>query len=179
MERNLLGGPISSAEQLRIELRAALQGVREEFDDHLDSINANTSEIQSNFEYLCRMDSKIDKLSEQIENIQHWLTRNTGMPVQDDDIKEIQLSKEEKDVFFVIYTATNERPVTYHDIAKALDQSEFLVRSYITNLVEKGVPIVKHYIQNAAYLSLDPRFKELQMKRNILGISQTTVDSFQ
>ena len=38
--------------------------IKEEFDEHLGSINENTNEIQANYEYLCNTDSKIDKLNE-------------------------------------------------------------------------------------------------------------------
>ena len=37
------------------------------------------------------------------------------------------------------------------------------------------VPILKQYIRNTTYLSLDNRFREEQAKRNVLNISQTTL----
>ena len=174
MEKSLLGSP-RAIDTLKEELDAALQGIREEFDDHLESINDNTNEIQANYEYLCRLDAKIDKLSENIERIQNWFSRFTGMPSEEDQLKEIKLTEKEKEVFLVLYTASNEKLVTYADVAKALRESEFLVRSYITNLIEKGVPINKQYIQNTTYLFLDKSFREQQAKTNMLGISQLTL----
>jgi Fic family protein len=177
--RNLLGSSLSETEQLKAEFRAALQGIREEFDDHLESINENTGEIQTNYEYLCRLDAKIEKLNDKVDQLQHWMSRITGLPVEEDEVGKIQLTPEEKQIFLVVYTTSRERPVTYADIGKALHMSEFLVRSYVTSLVEKGIPVCKQYIRNTAYLSLDSRFKELQTKHNVLSISQMTVDAFQ
>jgi hypothetical protein len=174
VERSLVGS-ISAVESVKHELASALQGVREEFDDHLESINDNTNEIQANYEYLCRLDSKIQNLTEKMDEMQTWVSRLTGMPVREEMQKEIRLTEAEKEVFLVLYTSSNSRPVTYGEIANALRESEFLIRSYITNLIEKGVPILKQYIRNATYLSLDNRFREEQAKRNVLNISQTTL----
>jgi transcriptional regulator of heat shock response len=176
VERSLLGNPRSDVDQLREEIKATFQGIREEFDDHLESINDNTNEIQANYEYLCRLDAKLEKLSERLEQVQQWISRFTGIPVEEEQFKDIKLTEKEKEVFLVLYTASNEKPITYAYIAKALRESEFLVRSYITNLIEKGVPILKQYIQNTTYLSLDNRFREQQAKRNLLHISQQTFD---
>jgi hypothetical protein len=174
VERSLLGS-ISATESLKNELNSALQGVREEFDDHLESINDNTNEIQANYEYLCRLDAKIQNLADKIDDLQSGISRLTGMPLREEKEKDIKLTDAEKEVFLVLYTASNVRPVTYAEVAGALRESDFLVRSYITNLIEKGVPILKQYIRNTTYLSLDNRFREEQAKRNVLGISQTTL----
>jgi len=39
-------------------------------------------------------------------------------------------------------------------------------------MLQKGVPITKKYIANEAHLSLNPKFKSLQAKENILQIEQ-------
>ena len=43
-----------------------------------------------------------------------------------------------------------------------------LLREYITNLLEKGIPIQKIYKNTRPYIFLDPKFKNLQAKQNIL-----------
>ena len=47
-----------------------------------------------------------------------------------------------------------------------------LARQYITNLLEKGIPIQKKYIKQRPYIYLDQKFKNLQAKKNILKIEQ-------
>ncbi len=163
---------------IRQEFQLALSGIREEFDDHLDSINENTNEIQANFEYLTRLEMKMDKLTEKLDNLQMFLSRQ-GMPIDEDpEPTSIELSDKEKEVFLAIYTSSEDKPVTYQQLAQSLNDSEFLVRGFITNMIEKGVPILKRYIHNTAYLFLDRRFKELQTRENVLNLKQSTITSF-
>ena len=55
------------------KLKATFTKIKEEFEDHLDSINENTNEIHSNYEYLCELDSKIEKLNEKLEEIMMFM----------------------------------------------------------------------------------------------------------
>jgi hypothetical protein len=50
--------------------------------------------------------------------------------------------------------------------------SENLVMNYITNIIEKGVPVVKRYVNSEVFLNVDPRFKHIQTTENILQISE-------
>ena len=171
-----LSSELSEAEVLKAELNMALKGVREELDEHLDITNQTTEEVQANHEYLCRLDEKVDRLGERIEQIVLAL-KSAGIQVAEKETKFAELSEKEKEVFLVLYTA-DKNMLTHHDIACGVRESEFLVRSYITSLVQKGVPIKKWYINNVAYLELDARFKEMQAKQNVLKISQKTVGEF-
>ncbi|MBI2580675.1 hypothetical protein HYV85_02605 [Candidatus Woesearchaeota archaeon] len=78
----------------------------------------------------------------------------------------------------MLYTASDQKPLAYREIAAAIRESEFLVRGYVTNMVEKGIPIVKRYINDVAYISLDRSFKDRQAKENIVKLSQRTVREF-
>lgn len=164
--------------KIKQHLDAALRGIRDEFDEHRESINDNTNEVQANYEYICRLDAKIDKVTEKIEELQ--LKLSTLIPLasfEEEQPAKIELSEKEKEVFLILY-ASEEKPMTYRDIAKVMNESDFLVSGYITNLIEKGIPIIKKYIGHAAYLMLDRRFRELQAKNNILNINQKTVKQF-
>ena len=55
--------------------------IRHEFEEHLQAINENTNEISANYEYICEIESKMDRLSERIDNIQLFLEANSGMAV--------------------------------------------------------------------------------------------------
>ena len=46
----------------------------------------------------------------------------------------------------------------------------YIVSEYLTRLVEKGSPIIKKYVNNTPYIKLNPDFKRLQAKENILMI---------
>ena len=83
-----------------------------------------------------------------------------------------KLNRREQEVFLVIYTLEEEKEsVTYADIAERLGISEQLAGNYVTSIIEKGVPIIKRYINSKPFLRLDPEFKTLQTKENILQLS--------
>ena len=174
----LKSGGASSAETLNQRFEAALKGIREEFDDHRESINDSTNEIEANYELLCRLESKVDRIEQQLERLQMAFSNFSGAPSRLADPSEIDLEEREKEVFLILYTAADDKPLSYRDIAAALKESEFLVRGYITNMIEKGVPIAKRYINEVAYISLDSSFKDRQAKENIVKLSQRTVGEF-
>ena len=87
-----------------------------------------------------------------------------------------KLNRREQEVFLILYTLEEIKgSVTYLDIARKLCLTEDIVASYISNIIQKGVPIIKRYIANQAHLSLNPKFKALQAKENILQIEQRTL----
>ena len=146
----------------RNALKDALKGLKDELDDHREAINENTNEIQSNYEYLCRLESKIDKLAERLDEL--TLFR------QELDYCISDLTTREKEVFLALYTAADF--IAYRDIGRRTGLTENLVICYISNLITKGVPVLKKYVNGEVRLALEPRFKELQMKKNIVGINQ-------
>jgi len=158
---------------LNKRLRAEFTKIKCELEEHLQSINENTNEIAANYEYLYEIERKLDKLSERIDNIQMYLEPNSGIAIEKQNNFEVKrLSRMEQQVFLVIYTLEEEKcGLTYSDIAKSLSISEHLAASYITSMIEKGVPILKRYINSKPYLRLDPIFKTLQAKENILQLS--------
>ncbi len=170
----------SSLEIARVkqQLDAAFKGIREEFDEHLESINDNTNEVQANYEYMCRLDAKIEKIAERLDEMQARLSTIVPLSHYDEEpVPAIELTQKEKEVFLILY-ASEEKPLTYKDIARIMGDSDLLISGYITNLIEKGVPVIKKYMGHSAYLMLDRRFRELQAKNNMLAINQTTVKQF-
>ena len=175
---NIASSQASAIEALRQRFEAALKGVREEFDDHRESINDNTSEIEANYEMLGKLDAKVDRIEQQLERLQMAFASFSGTPARLAESAEIDLDEREKDVFLILYTAADDKPLSYRDIAAALKESEFLVRSYITNMIEKGVPVGKRYVNDVAYISLDSSFKDRQARENLVRLSQRTVREF-
>jgi hypothetical protein len=159
-------------ELVKIRVSQSFEQVKEQFEDHLVAINENTNEIQSNFEYLCEMDRKIDKLAEKIEELNLILRQQKGEDTAKKTFELQPLTSKEKEVFYALYVLTEQRRyTTYKDLSKRTCYAESLVASYITNLIEKGIPVVKKYAKRTAYLSLDPEFREIQAKENIVGVN--------
>lgn len=153
-------------------LRDSISSINQEFEEHLDSINENTNEIQANYEYLCDIDNKINKLNEKIEEIQLILSKFTGksLELQPNHTKIEPLTKAEQKIFLAIYT--EERPISYMEISKRMCMPLTLVREYVTNLIEKGVPIHKTYVKGRPFILMEKTFKDLQAKKNIVQIDQ-------
>jgi DNA-binding MarR family transcriptional regulator len=155
--------------ELKQHIKQAHLRVRDEFDDHRDAINENTNEIQANYEFLCKIDSKIDKMNERIDELalamQHHHRPEKQFHVE-------QLTKHEARVFTAVYMMTDkEEFITYKHIARRLGLTEQLVAAYITNLIEKGIPMYKKYENNKVLLTLCSAFKAVQAKENILGLT--------
>lgn len=176
MRDNFFSKNSSEFDKLKHRFETTLKGIREEFDDHLESINDNTNEIQANYEYITKIDEKLRKISEKLDQMELWMFQTGGVVVKEDDDQHLDLNEKEKRAFLIIYTAS--QPVTYSLIAEALNENEFLIRGYVTNMLEKGIPIQKKYRGRQVYLSLDKEFKEKQAKHNIVGINQKTVKEF-
>ena len=153
-------------------LHESVSSINHEFEEHLDSINENTNEIQANYEYLCEIDNKINKLNEKIEEIQIILSKFTGkkLEFQPNHTQIEPLSKQEQKIFLFIYT--EERPVSYMEISKRMSIPLTMAREYVTNLIEKGVPIQKAYVKGRPFVLMDKAFKDLQAKQNIVQIDQ-------
>lgn len=157
--------------KLNKSFRGEFTKIRHEFEEHLQAINENTNEICANYEYLSELESKLDRLSERVDQIQMYLQlKNAVAPKRNFNVK--RLDRMEQDVFLVIYTLEEEKgSLTYEDIAKKLSISEHLAANYVTSIMEKGVPIIKRYLNSKPYLRLEPEFKTLQAKENILQLS--------
>lgn len=158
--------------QLNQNISLTFSGIYEEFQEHLEAINENSTEIQSNYAYLCELDNKIAKLNKKIEEIHLILSKMTGKKLRKmpnfDNID--PLTEIEKNVFLNLYT--EEKPITYQGLAKKMNMPIPLAREYVLSLLEKGIPIQKVYIKTRPYVMLDKKFKNLQAKKNILKIEQ-------
>ena len=155
---------------MKARLKDAFSKIKEELNDHRETLNQNTNEIQSNYELLCRLESKIDKLEERIDEISLFVQQKDNQ----DSSKQFYVSaltRKEQEVFMAIYT--NEGGVTYYQIGRKTGLSEDLVVCYVTNLIAKGVPLIKRYVATGVVVYLDEEFKRLQAQQNILKINET------
>lgn len=157
-------GVVKRLRSFDAKIKAAFSSVREELDDHLRTINENTNELQSNYEYICEIDAKIEKLSERLDEIQMMLT---GGP---EEVSVQPLTMREREVFLVIYSNEN---TTYEHIGRRVGLPESMVRHYIMNLIRKGVPVIRKLKDDQELVCLDAEFRTLQAKENIVGINES------
>ena len=142
-------------------IKKSFDSVKEELEDHLISINENTSEIEKVYKHLDDIEEKIDKLNEKIEAIQLTLQEET---------KKQELTANEQKVFLILYTFGEKNPLSYTDIARKLNMTELEIKETISSMISKNIPITTHIIDGITYFSIDKEFRQKQAKENILQI---------
>jgi len=142
-------------------IQRAFKAVKGELDDHLESINQNTSEIQASSSLLSELDAKLDKISERLDELELVLN-----PAKSKKL-EIKLTPREQEVFMTLYLGKRMPPA---QIAKILGFTEDMVNMYILNIISKGVPVRRELVDDVLVFSLDSEFKDLQARRNVLEI---------
>jgi len=82
------------------------------------------------------------------------------------------LTKQEFLIFLTIYQFEEEKqPITYKLISAYLKLSPGCIRTHITNLLQKGAPIIKSKINNKiTLLAINPDFKALNLKQKLIQI---------
>ena len=151
------------------QIRAAFRKVQHEFEEHLDSINANSSEIHENRAMIMELQERICKVSDQISEMQMMVEQM----FPDEGFGELgPLTLREQEVFLLLYTAGD--LVTHEQIARTSSLPVSLVKEIVSSCSAKGIPVRRHTNESGiTYLSLDPAFRERQARENILGIDES------
>jgi septal ring factor EnvC (AmiA/AmiB activator) len=151
--------------ELRDELKVVFSKIKEEFDDHLESINQNTIELQSIFEYLSRLNDKMDKLSSRIDSMESSERKEK----KSKEVMTVVLTREEEEVLaMLISNSSKKKLVTYDLIAKNIDITPVYAANIITGLLEKGIPIEKRHLNGTVLLEIDRSFHDRQLQYNII-----------
>lgn len=132
-------------------------------EEHLAAINDNTTEVQALFDYLQELEIKLEKCSQRLDQTQLSL----GIPKPKTNIA--PLNQMERKVFLVLYTG--ESLLTYQEIAVKSELSVSIVPECISSLIQKGIPFRRSFFENQLFVGLEPGFKELQAKENIVNLS--------
>lgn len=147
----------------RQNMKKELLNFKRALEEHLSAINENTSEIQVVFDYLQEVETKVDKLNHRLDEMQ--LTQ--GLPLSKPCIT--SLSHDEKTVFLILYT--EEKPLTMEEISERTHLSLSLIVDLISALTKKGIPLQRSYANEQFFFSLNPEFKEIQAKENLVNLS--------
>ncbi|MBS3127365.1 hypothetical protein J4228_04335 [Candidatus Woesearchaeota archaeon] len=142
-------------------MRKKLGVVRQALEEHLAAINENTTEIQALFDYLHDLDVKFDKISQRLDHFE--LQQEPAKP------SVAPLERLEKKVFLVLYT--EESPLSFQEIAGKAQLPVALISESISSLTSKGVPLVRSFFNDQQFVKLDPQFKEIQAKENVVNLS--------
>lgn len=87
-----------------------------------------------------------------------------------------KLSQQEFLTFLTIYQLQEEKgQVTYSDVAKKLNLSEGCIRTYISSLLKKGIPLIKEKYNNKhIILKISAEFRSLNLKQKLVDMFYQT-----
>lgn len=154
-----------NSSHLREELRVVFSKIKEEFEDHLESINQNTIEIQSSFEYLSRLANRVEKIEQRIARIDLDTSRERR------EVETVLLTRDEEEVFAILADSTRKRQlVTYERLAQMADVSKTFGAHLVASLIEKGIPVIKKFSNGSVFLELEQKFVEHEIKVNVVTL---------
>jgi len=136
--------------------------IRQVLEEHLNTINDNTAEIQALFDYLRELEIKVERLSQRLDVVQ--LSDKVPAP-----LTLAPLNHTERNVFLILYT--EEQPLNNCEIASRARLSASLVPECLSSLVYKGIPLQRSFVNDQLFWKLNPLFKERQAKENIINLS--------
>lgn len=142
-------------------IRKAFKAVKIELDDHLEAINQNTAEIQANQGFLTDLDAKINKIAERLDDLELLIHPEKYRK------RDVKLTPREQEVFMSLYLG---KEFSTSQVAKQLGFTEDMAETYLFNLLSKGVPVRRELVDDVVVFSLDPEFKDVQTRRNVLDI---------
>ncbi|KHO45722.1 MAG: hypothetical protein QS98_C0008G0026 [archaeon GW2011_AR3] len=163
---------VNSIKAIFLPWKRDVEKVTNELDDHLSTINENTNELQTNYEYLLELDTKIQKLNERMDEFFIMLNPNYR---RDEAVFTSPLTKREQEVFLVLY-GCNDSLLTYKDISRKTGLPETMVENYVANLIMKRIPVIKMYKNMRTYLRLDEKYRANQAKNDILKLNEAIAE---
>ncbi|GIU69716.1 MAG: hypothetical protein KatS3mg002_0952 [Candidatus Woesearchaeota archaeon] len=153
------------------KLREAFRKIKEERDEHLESINQLTSELQTAFDYISELELKYEKLKEYIDEL--MIFKNSILLNDKTHFSNISLSLDEQKLFQVLYVFGEKEPLSLNFIMKKLDLDNYSFKSLLSSLLNKKIPITKEKIGTEWYFNIDDRFRELQTKEQLIKIHES------
>lgn len=160
--------PLQNIQDMNSKIKAAFDMVKSEMEDHRESINENTNELQSVYEYMYEIDAKLQKMNERLDEVQLTVS---GKAKPHEEVQRLTLR--EKEVALVLYMENS--ALSADLIAKRTGLTEDLVKGYLKSMLSKGVPIKDsegNYFFNA-------HFKNLQATANILQLNEAISQDLQ
>ncbi|MGV8151397.1 MAG: hypothetical protein ACP5NV_06755 [Candidatus Woesearchaeota archaeon] len=153
------------------KIRDAFKKIKDERDEHLESINALTSELQTAFEYISELENRFDKIKETVEEL--MIFKNSTLINDKSHFSNVVLSLEEQKLFLTLYVFGEKEPLSWNFIVKKFDVSDNTLKLLLSSLLDKRIPITKEKIGNEWYFNIDSRFREMQSKEQLIKIHES------
>ena len=157
---------ISQLAEIEKATKSSFKCVKEEMEEHLQSINENTAEIHNTSDHLAELDSRMEKMEQRMDEI-HLMFRE----MLNRSKVSIKLNEDEQKIFLILYGEEK-----FHSTGQIADQFSFSqadVHECLLSMMDKGIPIDKELLNDEPYFKLDTEFKALQAKEKIITIDES------
>jgi hypothetical protein len=155
-----------------MRIRNSFKVIKEEFEDHLDAINENTEELQSQYGSLAELNRKIEKLSERVDQMSSMVKELVS------ERSNIALSPDEQRVFLVLYMQ-DEGFISFDEVVERTHFNADYCRDMITAMLDKGVKLTREITEGKLYFKLNPYFKARQIRENIVKVDPSVVQQME
>ena len=114
----------------------------------------------------------MEKQTQKIEELNMLLRQGVKNNAFTDFSTIMPLNSKEQETFLALYTNDI---LTFPELAVKLNTTEPIARRILGNLVRKGIPLERELKGSTPGFSLNPDFKDLQAKENILDIDASVI----
>ncbi|HLC98989.1 MAG TPA: hypothetical protein VJC00_03220 [Candidatus Nanoarchaeia archaeon] len=153
---------------MEMKIRNSFGVIKEEFEDHLDAINENTEELQSQYGSLCELNRKIEKLNERVDQMSAMVKELVS------ERSSINLTLDEQRVFLVLYTH-DEGFLSFDEVVERTHFNADYCRDMITSMLDKGIRLTREVTEGKLHFKLNPYFKARQIRENIVKIDPSVL----
>jgi septal ring factor EnvC (AmiA/AmiB activator) len=143
-------------EQIEQGVRASFAKIKYELDEHLDSINQTTTEVTQSYEYLQKLESRIDKLEEKLDAILTVLEPQQPLEVG-------TLTTRQKEVLQALYTHTS---LSVEQLVRYVALPSSMIVELLQELLTRSLVVVTEQGQYA----LHEQIRDTDTIRTVLNI---------
>jgi hypothetical protein len=153
------------------QLKCDLTKLQDDIDDHFESINGNTREIEIQNNFICEIDNRMTKLEEKMDDI-HFLLKQMVNRAK----LSVELSKDEQRVFLILYT--HDKFVKTSKICEKAFMDKEIVDDALAAIIDKGVPIERDILCGEACYRMDNEFRLRQAKDEVIQIDPEVTSQY-
>ena len=154
------------------QLKCDLTKLQQDLDDHFESINGNTREIDIQNNFICEIDNRLTKLEEKMDEI-HFIMKQ----MVNRSKLSVELTKDEQRVFLILYT--HDKFVKSSRICEKSFLDKEVVDDALVSMMDKGLPIERDILNGEACYRMDNEFKLRQAKEEVIQIDSDVTSQYQ
>lgn len=153
------------------QISSEISEIKEVHQDHLETINENTQELEATSDQVHEIEAKLDKLNMRMDAM-HMVLKQLVFEHR----LSVQLTLNEQKLFSLLCARKNYLKMDY--VVARLRLPELAVKELVTALMDKGIPVVRKEHGGGSFLHMDPTFSQLQQQQGIIKISPAVHQQF-